>query len=287
MNNVKLFSELLTSEDEINAICKCMMDHGYKVGIKTQYVDVAGVTSGSKKKMKKFYPIIDINLSRDESKSEDIRSIGFDLDLDILKDIQIVCDYFKKFNSEEVEVFLSMKSINDISIRISLELEENRPSIDFDILSNYLNKLDINDEFYKIVSNSIVDNVVSIVIQDKGDKWLDRGSYKNLINRITNSENKDDKEYLIGVYEKFVGNFYSECLLQNKKLILDYDTYSIHRWDKTIMDIKYTIDLKEVKDVTITDSGNIEHRINVDLFKDKKDKISINSMNITISYYGC
>ncbi len=283
MTNIdKFFTELVTSENDINNACKCLTDIGYKLSIKANHIPSTGHIKYKPKKKSSYYPTLEIELKRDDVKYKDVRETLTKFSLDTLKDIQNVCNFFSSFSSDDVSVFLSMKDINEINIRISFSLEEIKYPIDFQEVFDFIILRDIKDEYYKIDKISFErDDEIFFDIKAKGDQWLERFSYRELITRITNSDSKDDKKYLMGIYNSFINEIYNECKRNNQRVVIKGDEI-YDRWGNKLIEFKCDIEVCEVKDVTVTDDGKVESRINVDIFKDKKEKITIDSMKITI-----
>lgn len=307
-NRDDLLTNLGTSEDEIKDICSELIDEGYKITMSYEYIGVNGHIYHRPNQTKEYYPAIDIELKRDIrgkvtgydereilDEFKDVRNwnggVFYEGNINILKSIYELCYRFEStFTSDKANVFFSVKSINEISIRITFGVEHSKAPLDFSAIKEYMLNGFINhidDESYVVFNNFINgdDKNMSVTINNKRDsvpikKIIDRVLKQIPVSGARGSEYNggNDQDYLLEkIFKPCVRDVYNFCKKQNDKVLLrwniDGEVAKISINDKTLIQLSASFEKRSQKEVVVAKG----------IFKDKKEIIAFYSMDIKVS----
>ena len=300
-----LLSKLGSSEDEIKDMCTELTDEGYEIKISTEYIGADGHIYYGENETSKYNPCIEVDLYRDTTQAiqgsqyneketkeqfKDVRKwnggVYYEGNMSILKSVYELCYRFEStFTNGEAEVFFSMRSINEVRIRITFKLVESEGPIDFSEVNRYLGNqgLDLDDDYYDVEDSMTSDGgktrSISIVHKDRSNKH-------ETVKRILNSEihshtTKDDTEYLGQLVKEYVDRLFDVAKGSAKSAlslkVKGSDSY--HDFGYYIM-MGGTVLISIEGDFPIED----EHEIVVakGIFKDRREKITIRSVDMDI-----
>ncbi len=316
-NRDELLLKLGASEEEVRDICSELIDEGYKLSMSSMYIGLNGHIYKDPNETSKYYPSIEIDLYRDLisdkdtgehfEKYNDVRNwnggVYFEGNINILKTIYEICYRFEStFKSDKAEVFFSIRSINEINVRITFDIEYSISPIDFEEVKKYIIKNNIDDLTsgldYRIKDRNWSGNKMSTTIKlctsDSG-KY-----YPEDIHRI--GDFKDIRTPSLKYLNIKLKTHDMTNLLDLKKLSLEYSEYIYDFCKKT----NNTITKKSFENPgagpyfrIISGDGKpliefrytfqLEHSINVivsrGLFKNKSQDIGIYSISLDITFF--
>lgn len=141
------------SEEEINDIIQDLIDEDYVSSITHKYLSMDGSIYYEKGNCEEFYPTIDIVLRRETvSSKEDVRnwdgSIYFEDDMQILSTISQISNRFDAIlDKDGSKVYVSVKNVNNITIRITSKIEKENLPIDLSKFYSFISSLSDNNKF--------------------------------------------------------------------------------------------------------------------------------------------
>lgn len=237
-----LLSKLGTSEDEIKEMCSDLIDEGYEFDIDIEYIGTNGQIYHQENQTSQYYPSIEIDLHRPTTTKDDhyesdnktkeqfndVRnwngSVYYESNINILKSIYDLCYRFEStFTSDKADVFFSMRSINEVKIRITLGVETTKAPLDFSEVKEYLRNgflHEIQDDTYFVEDNFFYGDgrQMSCTIRNKRDST----PVKKIIDRILKSGELNDSDYLREIFKTCVHDLFNFCKKQNNKLSLKW-----------------------------------------------------------------
>lgn len=298
-----LLTKLGTSEDEIKDMCTELTDEGYEITLSSKYIGSNGHIYYVENETSKYYPCIEVELHRETANKDeygsrsdrkdqfsDVRNwnggVYYEGNVKILKSVYELCYRFEStFSNGEAEVFFSMRSINEVNIRITFKLVESQSPIDFSEVNEYLSDqgLNIHDEYYEIEDSSTFDGGktrnITIVHKSRWGRHAD-----DTMRRIINSETKDDSKYLESIVKEYVDRLFeftsnsakSEITLKPKGADVNNDfSYDIMIDGKVLISIKGDFPIEDEVEVTVAKG----------IFKDRKEKITIRSVQMKVKLH--
>ena len=220
------------SEEEIKDICQDLIDYEYVVKFDTSFISLSNSTlergqiHKEPNRSHEFYPCLNIYLKR-EIDSKDPRSwngsIYYEDDENIISEIHhIIGRIGSTLENETSKVFYSIRSINDIEIRITT------PSVKADNFVTSSEMAGILDQ--KSIWTGL--NVDGHLIQAgfHGDSYIkiEPEDINGLIKSVTDGEIKDNKDSIFESFEKIIARIKSK-LVQigcSSDKIKFYDSYN-------------------------------------------------------------
>ena len=297
-SNNNVYHEIGIEKDDIVNICYDMTDSGWELKISEKYLSTSGRTYDSKKSVSTYYPLLEIKLERDKSKSrkDNIKywngGIYLEDDISDLKlvylTIERISNIVKRLKKVDMNFAIS-GGLDNIMIRIILDLEESDSILPTENVENYLriyyNTL-LNDDKYKVDSWGGGGNSVYIDIQLRSE-YLNYDNFKKIIKENKNLDAPLERKYSnILDFPKIINNSLTQInnlKTTNKELKVDKcaknefypeKTYNITYNGEIIFKLKATIEpLKKVKVMT-------ENRF----FKKKYENFYIYSLYLDFIY---
>lgn len=289
-NEETLLSKIGSSEDEIKDICSDMTDEGYKVEIVTKYLGLDGRTYYNDKGTIEYYPCISVALTRKDNKpddsdesTDDVRNwdggVYYEGDINILKTIYNVCARFEStFTSDDAEVYFSIRSINDIVLRICLRKVIGDAKVKFRELHDTLGSLEINDDFYKCTGCWSEGNgtTTHVEIKPKSSK------IENIIQKIISNGSSDDYHYLNNIMSNYTISIFNKTKeLSKSDVKITYKLLGTNQSYDFIS--KIYADGAEIVEIKATYKGeDLDIVISKSLFKEKTKKITIHDIDVKV-----
>lgn len=291
-----LLTKLGTSEDEIKDICSDLTDEGYKIDIEVTYIGLDGHIYRNDKETTRFYPSIEIELYRDtanrdeygqgETKEEfnDVRKwnggVYYEGNIGILKTVYEICHRFEStFTSTDTQVYFSMRSINEVRIRITFPESKSDLPISFSKVEEFIsNNFDIDENYevsdlfthgdginkYGEIDLKHHEHIWTLVKRNKFDNKDDlRESFKEYCNQIYNfANNNSDTKLKIEFGEKIEWNS-------------TYDIICKISYDKLVLiKISGTFEITWEQNVVVAKG----------IFKDRTERFSLYKMDFQVSF---
>ena len=155
-----LLSRINADEDSIEEIFIDMVDLGYSYMIDPVYISTStGYPHRRTRDVKDYYPGIEIDLNRNidgksisDGGSDDVRNwnggIYFESELEIIDSIYNSIHRIKSMLNGKASVYYSLRSVNEIEIRIIFDKEQSDSLIDYERLEEILDKLQIEEDHH-------------------------------------------------------------------------------------------------------------------------------------------
>jgi hypothetical protein len=304
-NKESLLLNIKSTEDEIRDMCSELNDEGYDISIESEYIGTDGHIYYDINETSQYYPCIKVDLYRETSNKDeygstndqkdqfkDVRSwngsVYYEGDINILKSIYELCYRFEStFTSDEASVYFSIRSINEVTIRITFKIKESESIIDFSKVDRFLSgeALNLNDDYYEIEETYSMggskDFNITIEIKANRNNWSAR---QETIKRMLSSPNHDDIQYLEKIVKDYANRLFEESKKSAKNKIKlvskrsdqnkDFTYYVMHE-NKILISIEgnfYTQDEKEI----VVSKG---------IFKDRKEKIIIKNIEMKVKLH--
>lgn len=291
-----LITKLGSSEEEIKDMCSELVDEGYKLTISTEYLGLNSKIYSKPNQTLKYYPSIEIDLHRDirgekdqygdsdtRAEFKDVRiwngGVFYEGNIALLKSIYEICYRFEStFTSDKAKVYFSMRSINEVRIRITFGVEESTSAVDFSKVKSYVEGTgydNFNDELYKIADNvSYGDGSrYKLVVKAKGE------AMKKITDDVINSNKANNVDHLKVLFEKYVESVFSLCQKQNPRI-----RYTAGG-DWTMIKTELGENLVKLE-MEINEEGRREFTTSKSLFRKETKKIHYYSMEINITLYN-
>ena len=250
----KFFSDLNTSESEIKDICSDLIDDGYKCVISEEYISKNGKIYYIPNQAGEYYPAIVIKLYRSTNIEDengeaiqrlknDVRNwnggIYYENDINLLKVLyEMIYRFESMFTSEKAEVFYSIRSLNDITIRITFNIDKSDSIIDVESVINFIENyngytIDGEDDYkHQNIWSSVHNRTFEI--DPKVSSWRinslnlenPQTRFDRIIYKAINSKLKDNSDDLRYCLKKYVDDLYSLCKKRDSKLVLNSSNLS-------------------------------------------------------------
>ena len=287
-----LLAKLGTSEDEIKDICSELSDEGYKIDIDVVYIGLDGRIYRSDKETSEFYPCIEIELYRETDKKDggevkdefnDVRNwnggVYYEGNIGILKMIYEICHRFEStFTSKETQVYFSLRSINEIRVRITFDKAKSILPIDFSRVQDYIsNNFQIND-LYEITDMwSHGDGKTKYgEISLKEGTSLQKYVWSNIEKGIF-----DNREDLEKAYKTYFDNIFQKASEYSSDKI-QVTIHPTHRGPGN--NIRYNgMDLINIS-AQFEEKWSDELVVAKGIFRNRKEKFTIYSLNLKIEF---
>lgn len=244
----ELLKKINSTDDEIRDICSDLLDEEYTMDISTCYIGLnKKIYYNENECSGQYYPTIKIDLSRKIDKNDrgekldkfdDVRNwnggVYHESDVNLIKIIYDTCYRIESMFSDKSKVYYSIRSINDINIRICLDPKTSESEIDwvevraavYDIADDLVDPDYTVEEIYDM-SDGSKDNKFQIEI---GPSYpVEQG--EDIATRCMTSDVGDDVEHLNRLFENIIDDFFNTCKsLSTSKLsikkMIDSETHS-------------------------------------------------------------
>jgi hypothetical protein len=154
-NMSSLLSKINVTKDDLMEILVDLSDVGYTIDLEEVYVSTKdGYPHRKQSSTKDFYPGIEIGVYRKTTDDEggilsnynDVRKwnggVYYENDISIIESITSIVYRLQSTFGDKSKVYYSLRSINDISIRILFDASSNDEPVDYDSFKKYLDDLE-------------------------------------------------------------------------------------------------------------------------------------------------
>ena len=246
------------SEKEIKEVCQDLIDdYDYSFGIKTQYISPNGHIYYKPDQASEYYPSICVELERELTdketgksfKKSDVRNwsggVYYEDDANLIKTIYETIQRLESMlDSGDIKVFYSIRSINEINLRITIGAEKTSLPIDVEAIKDFIeNDIERLSEFstpnvdsgdYLVQRTMSFSNERSMEIRPKEGTFysdvelFDDNPRCNILRRALDPKNRDIRSTssnlidLIDAANIIIGNIYKECKKTSNEVKVAY-----------------------------------------------------------------
>ena len=309
--------KLNISHEDLEEIFIDLSDMGYSMSLEDVYISTStGYPHRRSSETKEFYPGLEIDLHRETddrngkslSKFDDVRKwnggIYYEDDIHVLESITNVIHRLESMFENKSTVYYSLRSLNELSIRVMFEVAQNDEAIDYEQVKGYIDDLQAEPRHNAIFSTLDGDRIDYYRLfrhWSSGNNYTteihpiknERGARVNINNPVNSADfiikdiiengKTDNKYQLNSIFDTYVKKLYrnANSLYRLELVKLKDSEYGEPSYN--IVDKDSKSKLVEIRSSYEDFAPNVNVLLQKGLFqKDKVAKVNIYYMEIKI-----